>query len=139
MGVSSTMSTKYYNLENEAAAHASSILETWGSWSDEEPDVVLISSQGTLLQTHKVFLKLYSKVLNRAWQDIPADTVPSIFIPASTTSLVNLISILSTGISISDKKEDLLDVVCTAELIGINLQDVQIGTKIIKTDLLKNE
>merc|ERR1712129_642150 len=39
------------------------------------------------------------------------------------------IRILSTGVSISDQKEDLLDVVNTAELLGIFLRDVQVGTK----------
>ena len=55
--------------------------------------------------------------------------IPSIFIPASTASLVNLIKILSTGVSISERKEDLLDVIHTAEMLGMNLKDIQIGAK----------
>ena len=37
--------------------------------------------------------------------------------------------ILSTGVSISDQKEDLLDVVNTGEMLGIFLKDIQDGTR----------
>ena len=133
------MTTTSYLLENEAAAHSQAVLESLQNWSDEESDLVLISSQGTCIQTHKVFIKLYSEILSRALEEIPADGIPSIFIPASTTSVVNLLRILSTGISISDNKDDLADVVNTADLMGISLKDVQIGTKIIRKDPLKDE
>jgi len=134
-----TMTTTSYLLENEAAAHAGAIFKTLQNWSEEEPDLVLISCQGTMIQTHRVFIKLYSEVLSRALQDMSADSIPSIFIPASTASLVNLLKVLSTGVSITDDKDDIVDVVSTAELMGINLQDVQIGTKRIGKDPIKVE
>eukprot|EP00092_Neocalanus_flemingeri_P038716 GFUD01042158.1.p1 GENE.GFUD01042158.1~~GFUD01042158.1.p1 ORF type:complete len:333 (-),score=67.93 GFUD01042158.1:3-1001(-) len=118
-----------YLLENQSAAHSSALLETLQTWSELESDVHLISSEGTVLQTHRVFLKLYSKVLNSALGNFSSEMVPSIFIPASTASLVNLLKILSTGVSISEQKEDLIDVINTAELLGITLKDIQIGTK----------
>ena len=134
-----TMTTTSYLLENEAAAHTEVVLETLQNLSEEEPDLVLISSQGIIIQTHRVFMKLYSEVLSRALQDIPTDTIPSIFIPASTASVVNLLKILSTGVTISDNKDDLVDVVNTAGLLGINLKNVQIGTKRLGKDPLKSE
>jgi len=118
-----------YLLENQAAAHSGGILETLQNWSEEEADVQLISNQGAVIQTHRVFLRLYSPLLNNALQEFSADTIPSLFIPASTASLVNLIKILSTGVSISEQKEDLLDVVNAAELMGIYLKGIQIGAK----------
>jgi len=116
-------------LENQTLAHSNAILETLQTWSEQESDVCLISNQGAVIQTHRVYLQLYSPVLNSALRYISSDLIPSIFIPASTSSLVNLIKILSTGVSISEKEEDLLDVVNTAELLGILLKDVQLGTK----------
>jgi len=118
-----------YLLENQPLAHSSTILETLQSWSEEESDVQLISAQGDKIQTHRIFLKLYSLLMNSALQEFPSDSVPSIFIPASTASLINLIKILSTGVSLSDQKEDLVDVVATAQLLGIYLEDIQIGEK----------
>ena len=118
-----------YSLENESAAHTAAIKASLHSWGEEEPDLHLVSSQGEVLKTHRVFLRLYSKLLNSALADIYADSIPSIFIPASTASLANLIKVLSTGFSLADKKQDLLDVIKTVELIGISLKSIQIGTK----------
>eukprot|EP00092_Neocalanus_flemingeri_P033752 GFUD01036697.1.p1 GENE.GFUD01036697.1~~GFUD01036697.1.p1 ORF type:complete len:367 (+),score=74.70 GFUD01036697.1:172-1272(+) len=118
-----------YLLENQPLSHSNALLETLQAWSEMESDVHLISNQGAVLQTHRVYLKLYSKVLDSALENFSSEIVPSIFIPASTASLVNLMKILSTGVSISENKEDLLDVINTAELLGITLKDIQIGTK----------
>jgi len=118
-----------YLLENQSDAHFSSIFKTVQNWTEQDPDVHLISNQGAVLPTHRVFLKLYSAVLNSALQDFSSDSIPSILIPASTASLVNLIKIMSSGVSISDQKDDLLNVVTTAELMGIFLKDLQIGAK----------
>jgi len=128
-----------YLLENQAVDHSNNILETLQNWSEQESDVHLISNQGAVLQTHRVYLKLYSSVLNSALQDFSSDTIPSIFIPATTASLVNLIRILSTGVSISDQKEDLLDVVNTAELLGIFLKGIQVGTRDTPTVAVSEE
>ena len=103
-------------LENQSLKHSNAILETLQTWSEQDPDVHLISNQGAVIQTHRVYLKLYSPVLNSALRDISSDLIPSIFIPASTSSLINLNKVLSTGVSISDKEEELLDVVNTAQL-----------------------
>ena len=116
-------------------AHSRTILETLHNLTEQDSDVHLISNQGAVLQTHRVYLKLNSPVLFSALHDISSNTIPSIFIPASTASLENLINILSTGVSISDKKEDLLDVVYTAELLGIFLKGIRVGTR----DLLNIE
>jgi len=118
-----------YLLENQTEAHSNALLETLQTWSELESDVHLISNEGAVLQTHRVYLKLYSKVLSSALGDFSSVMIPSIFIPASTASLVNLIKILSTGVSISERKEDLLDVIHTAEMLGMNLKDIQIGAK----------
>ena len=126
-----------YLLENQASAHSSTILETLQTWSEDPPDVHLISSQGALLQTHQVFLKLYSPLLNLALTNLPSGSVPSIFIPASTASLVNLVRILSTGVTISDQKEDLLDVASTAAMLGIFLKGMQFGTRNIENKSYK--
>jgi len=126
--------TQSYLLENQPQAHSSTILETLQSWSEQESDVQLVSQEGEKIHTHRIFLKLYSHLLNNALQDFPSDSVPSIFIPASTASLMNLIKILSTGVSLSEQKEDLVDVVNTAEVMGIYLEGIQIGEKDVPTE-----
>jgi len=129
-----------YMLENESGAHTATVLESLTSWGKEQPDVFLVSDQGAVIMTHRVFLKLYSRVLDSALQSYSSDSTPSIFIPASTQSLVNLIKVLSTGYSMASNKEELLDVLKTAELIGISMKGVQIGTKKkSKTNPVKDE
>ena len=118
-----------YMLENESGAHTATVLASLTSWGKEQPDVFLVSEQGAVIMTHRVFLKMYSRVLDSALQSYSSDSVPSVFVPASTQSLVNLIKVLTTGYSMASNKEELLDVLKTAELIGISMKGVQIGTK----------
>jgi len=118
-----------YMLENEGAAHTAAVLESLQGWGKEQPDLHLVSAQGAVLITHRIFFKLYSRLVTSVLQDFSPDTVPSIFVPASTDSLVYLIKVLSTGFSMAAKKDDLLDVLKAAELMGISLKGVQIGTK----------
>jgi len=118
-----------YLIENQEESHKDAILQTFQNWTEKEPDVHLISSEGTILQTHKVILALYSAVLSSALNDNSSAVLPSISIPASTDTLENLVRILTTGISISYNKGDLKDVVNTAEGLGIDLLNIQIGAK----------
>ena len=111
-----------YMLENESGAHTATVLASLTSWGKEQPDVFLVSEQGAVIMTHRVFLKMYSRVLDSALQSYSSDSVPSVFVPASTQSLVNLIKVLTTGYSMASNKEELLDVLKTAELIGISLK-----------------
>ena len=129
-----------YMLENESGAHTATVLASLHSWGKEQPDVHLVSEQGAVIMTHRVFLKLYSGLLDSALQTFSSDSTPSIFVPASTHSLINLIKVLSTGYSMASDKEELLDVLKTAELIGISMKGVQIGTKKkSKTNASKDE
>jgi len=120
----------YYLLENERGAHSKFLLETLESWTEQEADLLLVSQDGTTLETHRVYLKMYSTVLNTVLSDFNLMTVPTIFVPVSTVSLINLIKVLSCGLSVSNDMEDLADVVSAAELLGIKLKDIQIGVSV---------
>jgi len=126
-------------LENQLTEHSNTLLATLEYWSEKEADLKLISIDGTEIQTHKIFLQLYSSVLNNSIAELPSESTPTIFIPVSTSSLINLMKILSTGLSISDKREDLLEVVKTAEVLGIALKDIQIGTRQLGVSTIKIE
>ena len=59
----------------------------------------------------------------------PQNDMPGISVPASSNSIVNLLKVLATGIAISNCKEDLTAVSKTAESMGIDIENWQIGVK----------
>ena len=55
--------------------------------------------------------------------------IPGISVPAPSNAIVNLLKVLATGISISPNKADLVAVSETAEALGMEMENWQIGVK----------
>jgi len=119
-----------YKLEHSVQDQMKMLSSTLQKWTINQPDLYFISNEGHKIYTHKVLLGLrnsYFETLLAGFNG-PHD-MPGISIPVSAGSLVNLIKILSSGVAMSNNKEQLLEVTKTAEVLGIKLANCQIGFK----------
>jgi len=118
-----------YKLEHVPGDHLGVLVETMHKWSNNQPDMYIISEEGHKIYTHKLLISFYSATLASILESgSPAD-MSGVSILASSNSIVNLLKVLATGIAISNNKADLLTVNKTAEAMGIQMEHWQIGVK----------
>jgi len=125
-----------YKLEHSTEEQRKLLSSTLQKWSNCQPDVYLISTEGHKIYTQRVLLGLNSKLIDELLTRTPCaelGDLPGISVPASSGCLVNLLKILSTGVAIADNKSHLLEAATVAEYIGIRLENCQIGFKKKKT------
>merc|ERR1719186_575879 len=106
------------------------LVGTMQKWANGQSDVYIISEEGHKIFTQKLLISFYSKTLSSFLSSCSSDSdIPGVSIPAPSTSIVNLLKVLATGIAITKTKVDLLDVSKTAEAMGIEMENSQIGVK----------
>jgi len=119
-----------YKLEHELSDHMGLLVGTMQKWANGQPDVYIISEEGHKIYTQKLLISFYSNTLGSILSSCSSDSdIPGVSIPAPSTSIVNLLKVLATGIAITKTKVDLLDVSKTAEAMGIEMENSQIGVK----------
>eukprot|EP00092_Neocalanus_flemingeri_P015888 GFUD01017205.1.p1 GENE.GFUD01017205.1~~GFUD01017205.1.p1 ORF type:complete len:427 (+),score=97.61 GFUD01017205.1:52-1332(+) len=118
-----------YKLEHEMTDHLGVLVGTVQKWGNDQPDVYIISEEGHKIYTQKLLVSFYSSTLSNILSSSSDNDIPGVSIPAQSNSIVNLLKVLATGIAISKKKGDLLDVSKTAEAMGIEMENWQIGVK----------
>jgi len=122
-------STKMYRLESTSNIHQSSLTQVLQSCTISSPDLCLITRDGHAVYTTKILLAMHSKMMAQVMSDSFSEEFIRISVPISSNSLVNLIKILSHGITKSEVKFDPMDVLNAAGILGISLDDLQIGSK----------
>jgi len=119
-----------YKLEHVPVDHMVVLVETLQKWSNSQPDVYIISEEGHKVYTHKLLVGFYSSTLSSVLRSsMGGSDIPGISVPAPSTSIVNLLKVLATGIAIANNKADLVAVSKTAEALGIIMENWQIGVK----------
>ena len=91
----------------------------------EEKDIVLVSEDGDIVETHKILLCMYSNTLAEI---VDKNFVQGISIPLKTESIKNLIKILTEGTAIVNNKDDLANITNSGKNLGIDLTNLEIHT-----------
>jgi len=118
-----------YKLEHVRGDHIGVLMETMHKWSNNQPDMYIISEEGHKIYTHKLLVSFYSPILSTIISGGSNNEMPGVSVPESSSSLVNLLKVLATGIAISNQRADLQIVSKTAEVLGIQIVNWQIGVK----------
>ena len=117
-----------YLLSSTEIDHCNLIDSLVQSATKQEQDVILVSSEGHRVFTHKFLLSLYSSLC----RDLVADIFPGvgigISIPASFESLLNLVKILTHGEVQSEDYESLAEVKSAAASMGIDIKNWNLVT-----------
>ena len=103
--------------------------EVMRQWTTSPPDLCLVSKEGHTVFTQKILLSLHSPLMGSLLSSCPPDprNLPTISLPLSSTSLLNLLSILATGSSNSEGRFDLMELVKAAEILGVVMEDLQVA------------
>jgi len=115
-----------YKVEQQAEEHLAALGGALRNWSNQEPDVHLLSIEGHRIFTQRKILSFYSSLCQKILNDpVIAFTqqIPTIFLPASATCISSLMKILISGETLSYDKESLRDVLDLADAIGIKLRN----------------
>jgi len=121
-----------YHLENELRDHSVGLKLALKSCQGRDPDLLIITEDGSKIFTKSIILSLYSKVFT----DIMADhttkgsDIPTILISVpSAPPVLNLLKILTEGLVLSTDSQALLEVGKVAQLLDIKLEGMQLGSR----------
>jgi len=119
-----------YNLEFELSEHVKLLKPLMRDILEEEPNMFIITDDGETVETHKILLSLFSRSLANILSGYPQDVgMPVISVPMKARAVRNLIRILRKGTVFAEEKKDLLQVAKIGKVLGIELQNLQIGGK----------
>ena len=124
-----------YHLESAIRDHSVGLKLALKSCQGKDPDLLIITEDGSKIFTKSIILSLYSKIFT----DIMADhtskgsDIPTILISVpSAQPVLNLLKILTEGIVLSTDSQALLEVGKVAQLLDIKLEGMQLGSKKLK-------
>jgi len=115
-----------YRIENTSSEHASVLKSTIVAWGEKQPDVYLVSKDGEKIYTQTILLGFYSKPLGELFE-LNRDDIVGVNVPVSCASLTMLLKVLVSGSVLSNSKDELLEIGQAAEILGIELNNRQIG------------
>merc|ERR1712129_685073 len=132
MGITKTClveMTEVLSLKNKLENHFDVLLDSVKNCSNEEPDILIITEEGNKIFTQRLLLHLYSPMMTSALAAVPPSVVSAISLPVSSKALLNFLTVLTTGIAVSEDTQDLLDIRVAAKIIGVDCENFQIGVK----------
>eukprot|EP00092_Neocalanus_flemingeri_P025566 GFUD01027717.1.p1 GENE.GFUD01027717.1~~GFUD01027717.1.p1 ORF type:complete len:410 (-),score=93.53 GFUD01027717.1:38-1267(-) len=135
-----------YTLEYSLRDHQDALQDTLLDWSKDDHDIYIVSDEGHKIFTQKILLYFYSNTLGKILDSLPPSTsIPGISVSASSSSVSNLMKILTTGRAASNNKDTLVNVKEAAKALGINLGNCSLeakkkpGTTVLQKLLPKTE
>jgi len=99
------------------------------SLNSQATDLCIITEEGEKIYTQRFLLCIYSSSVAKYLSDVPCCNSTSISIPVSSLAFKNLLNILINGFVNSDAFEQLCDVAEAAKILGIELQNIDIGSE----------
>eukprot|EP00092_Neocalanus_flemingeri_P012424 GFUD01013394.1.p1 GENE.GFUD01013394.1~~GFUD01013394.1.p1 ORF type:complete len:385 (+),score=117.37 GFUD01013394.1:45-1199(+) len=126
-----------YKLEHSNEEQRILLSSTVQKWSNSQPDMYMVSTEGHKVYTQRILLGLYSELIDGLLGTPGLGDLPGISVPASSGCLVNLLKILTSGVAIANNKAHLMEATKAAETIGIKLDNCQIGVKKKNVDATK--
>jgi len=119
-----------YKLEHAVKDHQDTLQETLLDWSKDDHDIYLVSDEGHKIFTQKILLYFYSNTLGTILDSLPpSTTTPGISVSASSSSISNLLKLLTTGQVASNNKDALVNVKEASKALGINLSNCLLEAK----------
>jgi len=127
-----------YNLENEADFHSASLKGVLHNWEGGEPDLTIITEDGSKILTQRIVLSMYSKLFSGILADFKTAEMPIISLPLpSSSAVLNLLKILTQGMAFSTDSDVLLEVGKAAQFLDIKLEGMQLGSRKKPSNLSK--
>ena len=118
-----------YNLESELGDHSLNLKSALKNWDVNDPDMVIITEDGSKIFTKSIIFSIYSKKFCDILSQFNSPEMPSISLPISSSSpVLNLLKILIEGSVSSTDYNALLEVGKVAKILDIKLEGMQLGS-----------
>ena len=126
------------NLTNGPDVHFDWLVSCMRGMEGTEPDLVVVTEEGTRLLLHHITLTLHSPLLASILNThSPAPLQhTTLFLPVSDKSLLDLLQILNKGFLITNNSADLFAAKAAAKALEIDFREAKIGTKKKKPQML---
>ena len=99
-----------------------------------QPDLCILSREGHSVFTNRFLIGFHSKLVKEIFKSVPHTELAYLSLPVSSSALSCLLKLLSHGATESEDRFDPLEVITAAEVLGIDMEDVQVGVKKGKTN-----
>jgi len=110
--------------------HQEALKDTLLDWSKDDHDIYIVSDEGHKIFTQKILLYFYSQTLGNIMDSLPPSTsTAGVSVSASSSSISNLLKLLTTGRATSNNKDTLVNVKEAAKALGINLGNCLLEAK----------
>jgi len=116
-----------YKVAGNLDVHVRNMVQTWDQWVEGDRDVFFISSDGTRVPCSRNVIAFYSKMLANILAEASVGIDIGISLPVPCRLINYLIEILTKGEAAVANKRDFSQVKAAAKLIGISLDDLNIG------------
>merc|ERR1712086_944399 len=90
--------------------HSVGLKHTLKNWEGTEPDLLLITEDGSKVFTKSIILSMYSKVFSDIIAEYKTPEMPTISLSISSPPVLNLLKILTEGLVLSTDSYALLEV-----------------------------
>ena len=101
-----------------------------------QPDWCFKSREGHSVFTNMFLVGFHSKLVKEIFKNVPHTKLAYLSLPVSSSALSCLLKLLSHGATESEDRFDPLEVITAAEVLGIDREDVQVGVKKGKTNIV---
>ena len=114
------------------------LLNTIHLWGSGNSDLVIISQEGSIINTNKLILALHSKHVRNMLEysvDIPG-VIVGISVPASITSIKSVLKLIEYGFETSSNFIGIEETANTAKLLGIKMESLVAENVGVKEEIL---
>ena len=118
----------FFVMENEADNHSENLKAALQHF--REPDLTIITEDGSKVLTQKIILSMYSKTFGGILADSKTSEMPIISVPLpSSSAVLKLLKILTHGMVFSTDSDALLEVGKAAQFLDIKLEGMLLGNR----------
>merc|ERR1719318_380610 len=94
-----------------------------------QPDLCILSREGHSVFTNRFLIGFHSQLVKEIFKSVPHTELAYLSLPVSSSALSCLLKLLSHGATESEDRFDPIEVITAAEVLGIDMEDVQVGVK----------
>jgi len=120
----------YFKIECQGAFKAGRGILLLGSVNDvlhrDDPDLVLVSSDGELIHTYRCIMGLYSKTLPDIVNSVPCCQNTALSVPFTANTINSLLKLVTLGVSNPVNQQSLAGLTECAQVLGISLQGLEV-------------
>ena len=117
-----------YRLQISSSEHQTNVSSFLQSYREGATDLTLLPEEGLPVATHSLALSFHSPYLRNILSSLPSSSF-SLSVPSSSSSLSHLLELLTTGQVVSQSRQEVEQVQEVAKVLGISLEDCQVGTR----------